>query len=137
MTTPLLPPAPQYTGLVGYGTFQSVSLLNTEQHFLTKTTLQMKSGLDTHITYKLTITDLGNEQTVRKANYFDVRSQRYAIAQNGKAVKTKWAFHFKRRCLGNAGLFRRWRSMVTQMDRQEGVWTPGPGRGEVRGSCIA
>lgn len=28
----------------------------------------MKSGqvLDTHITYKLTITDLGNEQTVRK-----------------------------------------------------------------------
>lgn len=68
VTTPLLPPAPQYTGLVGYGTFQSVSLLNTKQHFLTKTTLQMKSGqvLDTHITYKLTITDLGNEQTVRK-----------------------------------------------------------------------
>lgn len=45
----------------------SPRLLNTE-HLLTKTTLQMKSGqvLDTHITYKLTITDLGNEQTVRK-----------------------------------------------------------------------
>lgn len=50
-------------------------------------------------------------------------------------MKTKWAFHFKR--LGNAGLVRRWRSMVTQMDRREGVWTSGPGRGEVRGSCIA
>lgn len=27
--------------------------------------------------------------------------------------------------------------MVTQMDRQEGIWTPGLGRGEVKGSCVA
>lgn len=73
----------------------------------------------------------------QKAKYFDVRSQRYAIAQNGKAVEMKWAFHFKPRCPGNAGLVRRWRSMVTQMDRQEGIWTPGLGRGEVKGSCVA
>lgn len=26
---------------------------------------------------------------------------------------------------------------MTQMDRQEGMWAPGPGRGEVKGSCIA